>query len=117
MTSVVLSIDTVETPLPAGRKFGGYLYSMTAHLAPGTLAAPAPVPMPAPPPAQTQLSQDTFVTFANIQPGAVYDASCQAVDSAGAAIGSAVMAVVDLTGATPAVGVYMAPSGLSYAVG
>lgn len=123
MTSVVLSIDVVEMNLPPNTKFDGYRFSMAqrplAPIASGTLAVLAPVPIPAPapvPPPLTQKTFDTFATFPDLADG-VYDASCSAVATDGLSFGPIVSAVVTVGGAAPVGGVFMAPKGLSYAVG
>ena len=101
MNTVLLSIETAETDLPPGMVFGAYRYA---------LAQQGPKPQP-----RVVETADTLAAFNDVADGK-YDASCTAITPAGLAFGPVVTAVVTVGGPAPT-GIYLAPKGLSAAVG
>lgn len=92
--TVLLSIETVETTLPPEMIFGAYRYSLGQR---------------------TIETADTLATFADVADGK-YAASCTAITPEGVAFGPVVTADITVGGPTPT-GTYLAPKGLSAAVG
>lgn len=106
MPTVILSVDLVEKPLPAGRTFGGRVFALVPQKAE---ASP-------PPPSIRASTADSFCQFDNV-PAGNYTASCRDYDEAGGPLGDAVTAplVVGTGGAAPQT--YLAASGISAVVG
>lgn len=97
MASIELMITTTETPLPTGRAFGGYRFTLTA---PSGNSA-------------TQTTTETKVVFSDASPG-TYTAMVEALDTAGVVIGG--VTTISVVVPESQVAMYMAPTGMSYNV-